>query len=145
MVFYKGWLEAVENLNDKEFKKATLAILNYGIHGIECKENGIANVVFNMAKGQIDANNKRYENGKKGAEYGKLGGAPKGNQNARKQPQNNPKTTPNVNVNVNVNENANENVSVNDNDDEKKSNHIISIIDSRQNIEQIKEALLKTK
>ena len=35
---------------------------------------------------------------------GKMGGAPKGNDNARKdkQPQNNPKTTPNVNENVNV-------------------------------------------
>lgn len=53
---------------------------------------------------QIDANQQRYLNGLKGGGYGYLGGAPKGNQNARKnQPQNNPETTPNVNVNENDN------------------------------------------
>ena len=55
------------------------------------------------------------ENGKKGAEYGKLGGAPKGNQNARK---NNPQSTPkqpldvDVNADVEVDENVNEKVDV---------------------------------
>ena len=53
---------------------------------------------------QIDANQQRYLNGLKGGGYGHLGGAPKGNQNARKnQPQINPKTTPNVNDNENGN------------------------------------------
>ena len=57
---------------------------------------------------QIDANQQRYLNGLKGGEYGHLGGAKKGNQNARKekQPQNNPKTTPNENENVNENGNV---------------------------------------
>ena len=41
------------------------------------------------------------ENGKKGAEFGKLGGAPKGNQNARK---NNPQSTPKQPLDVDVNE-----------------------------------------
>ena len=55
------------------------------------------------------------ENGKKGAEFGKLGGAPKGNQNARK---NNPQSTPkqpldvDVNEDVEVDENVNEEVNV---------------------------------
>ena len=55
------------------------------------------------------------ENGKKGAEFGKLGGAPKGNQNARK---NNPQSTlkqpldVDVNDDVEVDENVNEEVNV---------------------------------
>ena len=47
-------------------------------------------------------------NGRKGGQFGNRGGAPKGNANARKQPQNNPKTTPNENEDINVNVNANE-------------------------------------
>lgn len=54
-------------------------------------------MAFNFIKPQIDRNNRRYENGKKG-------GAPKGNTNAgkpvKKQPKNNQKQ-PNVNENVN--------------------------------------------
>ena len=44
-----------------------------------------------------------------GGEYGNRGGAPKGNRNAAKtkQPQNNPKTTPNDNDNDNDNYNVN--------------------------------------
>ena len=47
------------------------------------------------------------ENGKKGAEFGKLGGAPKGNQNARK---NNPQSTPKRPLDVDVNEDVEEDV-----------------------------------
>jgi hypothetical protein len=67
----------------------------------------------------LDANKKRYEtyriNGSKG-------GAPKGNNNAKKQPNstennlNQPNTSQNnLNVNDNVNDNVNANVNVNDN------------------------------
>ena len=54
------------------------------------------------------------ENGKKGAEYGKLGGAPKGNQNARKkQPLKQPLDVDvNEDVEVDVNENEEVNVEV---------------------------------
>ena len=52
------------------------------------------------------------ENGKKGAEFGKLGGAPKGNQNARKkQPLKQPLD---VDDNVDVKEDVNEKVDVNE-------------------------------
>lgn len=54
------------------------------------------------------------ENGKKGAEYGKLGGAPKGNQNARKkQPQKQPlDVDANEDVDVNEDDNDNDNIDV---------------------------------
>ena len=59
------------------------------------------------------------ENGKKGAEYGKLGGAPKGNQNARKkQPLIQPQIQPlDVDVNEDVEEDVNEEVNVKGDDD----------------------------
>lgn len=58
----------------------------------------IANSIFTLIKPQLDANNKRYLNSKKG-------GAPKGNKNAK----NNLKTTEGQpNVNDNVNDNVNE-------------------------------------
>ena len=59
------------------------------------------------------------ENGKKGAEYGKLGGVPKGNQNARKkQPLNQPQKQPlDVDINEDVEEDVNEEVNVKGDDD----------------------------
>ena len=54
-------------------------------------------------------------NGKKGAEFGKLGGAPKGNQNARKNnPQSTPKQSLDVDVNDDVEVDENEEVNVNE-------------------------------
>lgn len=68
-------------------------------------EDPMVDLLLQMNKPILTAAEKRHrqavENGMKGAEYGKNGGAPKGNQNARKkkegekQPQNNPQSTPN--------------------------------------------------
>ena len=64
------------------------------------------------------------ENGKKGAEYGKLGGAPKGNQNARKkQPLKQPLD---VDDNVDVEEDVNENEEVDVNEDTPVGNIVPS-------------------
>ena len=64
----------------------------------------MVDMLLQVNKPILDAAEKRHkqavENGMKGAESGKIGGAPKGNQNARKkkeeekQPQNNPQSTP---------------------------------------------------
>lgn len=59
----------------------------------------LVNVFFKAIRTNLDKAEERHkqaiENGLKGAEYGKLGGAPKGNQNARKKKsENNPKSTP---------------------------------------------------
>ena len=66
-------------------------------------EDPMVDMLLQMNKPILTAAEKRHrqavENGMKGAESGKLGGAPKGNQNARKkkdgekQPQNNPQST----------------------------------------------------
>ena len=113
-VFYKSFAEAIEILEPEEYAEAVRAIIRYGIYG---ELPDIANMsssafmVFTLTKPQIDANNKRFENGKKGADYGKLGGRPK-HKNPIGVIDENPigvkAKTPNVNVNVNDNENIKE-------------------------------------
>lgn len=84
-VFYASWLEAIENLPTDMQGDALFAIAKYGIRGEEVAcIKPIAKAMLTMVKAQIDANNSRYEAGCKG-------GAPRGNQNARKQPKNNQK------------------------------------------------------
>ena len=119
-VFYDSFLEAMKHLNDAEFRECFLRIRNYAIDGLE-EESAIPNINIIMAlvKPNLDSARRRYmasvENGKKGAEYGKLGGAPKGNQNARKkQPLKQPLD---VDVNDDVEEDVNEEVNVNGDDD----------------------------
>lgn len=107
IVFYRSFYEAIKEIPLEEQGVVYNAIYGYALDGIEPELNGIAKAIFLLVKPQIDANNTRYENGKKGAEYGKKGGRPK-NENPKEtptEPQENPKETPNVNVNENVNEN----------------------------------------
>lgn len=118
-IFYSSFAQAAQTLGDKARLKLYDAVIKLGLCCAEnvtelervCNEietslaqNRNAFAQFLLIKPQIIANFTRYLNGKKGKDFGMLGGAPKGNKNASK---NNPKTTPNVNVNVNVNENDN--------------------------------------
>jgi hypothetical protein len=107
MVFYRSFYDALRCLSDEELASAFRVLAEYGLNGVELECTGTAKVVLMMAKPQIDKNNLRYENGKKGAEFGKLGGRPKKPQEnpkeTPKKPQENPNQTPNVNVNDNVN------------------------------------------
>ena len=107
-IFYDSFLTAIDELDSETKLKVYEAITHYALKNEEPNLTGIAKAIFSLIKPQIDANNKRYENGKKGAGFGKLGGRPK-----KKKPQENPKETPNVNENVNVNVNVNENENVN--------------------------------
>ena len=123
-VFYDSFLEAMKHLNDAEFRECVLRIRDYALEGNEEEsESPMVNVIMALAKPNLDSARRRYmasvENGKKGAEYGKLGGAPKGNQNARKkQPLNQPQKQPlDVDANEDVEEDVNEEVNVNGDDD----------------------------
>ena len=119
-VMYDSFLEAMKHLNDAEFRECFLRIRNYAIDGLEEESaSPNINIIMALVKPNLDSARRRYmasvENGKKGAEYGKLGGAPKGNQNARKkQPQKQPLD---VDVNDDVEEDVNEEVNVNGDDD----------------------------
>ena len=119
-VFYDSFLEAMKHLSDAEFRECVLKIRDYALDDIdEESESPYVNIILALVKPNLDSARRRYmasvENGKKGAEYGKLGGAPKGNQNARKkQPLKQPLD---VDVNDDVEEDVNEEVNVNGDDD----------------------------
>ena len=118
-VFYDSFLSAMKHLSDAEFRECVLRIRDYALEGNEEEsESPMVNVIMALAKPNLEAARRRYmasvENGKKGAEFGKLGGAPKGNQNARKNtPQSTPKQPLDVDVNDDVEVDVNENEEVN--------------------------------
>ena len=118
-VFYDSFLEAMKHLNDAEFRECVLKIRDYALDGVDKESSSpMVNVIMALAKPNLDSARRRYmasvENGKKGAEFGKLGGAPKGNQNARKkQPQKQPLDV-DANEDVDVNEDENDDIDVYD-------------------------------
>lgn len=66
IIFYESFYQAVKGLNAEDFKECITALMEYGLYGHEVDMSSVARMFFTMAKPQIDANNKRYENGKKG-------------------------------------------------------------------------------
>ena len=112
-VFYSSFYSAIITLPEEEQLIMFKAVIERALYGKEPSLKGCAKGMYDLISPQLKANERRYFNGRKG-------GAPVGNQNAKKttekQPENNLKTTekqPNDNVNVNDNENANGNVNFN--------------------------------
>ena len=115
-IFYSSFGALIELLPSKKRLAIYEAIYHYGALQKEAdfSADPQQDAVWRSILPQLKANQKRYENGKKGAESGVLGGAPIGNSNARKTTpkttpdpvaesgeKTTPKTTPNVNDNVN--------------------------------------------
>jgi hypothetical protein len=116
-IVYQSFYGLIKLLKNKEKLRMYEAIFEYGFTGQEPQFDDItSSAIWQAILPQLKANNRRYENGCKGAEYGNLGGAKKGNQNAKKTT---PKTTPNnakkTTPKTTPNENDNENENVNDN------------------------------
>lgn len=132
-IFYGSFFKAIKLIaNEHDRLKVYEAICHYSLEGqpIDYDDlDDMGKMALLLIEPQLKANKIRYENGSKG-------GAPKGNQNAKKdlkttetnqekqpklteennlnQPKKQPKTTekqPNKNVNVNVNVNDNVNIS----------------------------------
>ncbi|WP_025833609.1 DUF6291 domain-containing protein [Bacteroides stercorirosoris] len=109
-VFYRSFYDAIKDLPRDVQGEIYTAIMEYSLYGKETENlKPIARSVFTLMKPQIDVNNKRFENGKKGGRP-KSEGKPDGNQNkTNEKPKNNQNETkdePNVNVNDNVNVNT---------------------------------------
>ena len=108
-IFYRSFFEAAQPLSVEQKAQMFDAICNYSLNQKQADINDpIVKAMFVLIKPQLDANNKRYENGKKGGRR-----KPTTNQNRTKtEPKPNQKETktePNKNKNGNVNDNNNEN------------------------------------
>ena len=131
-IFYKSWWDAVGLLPGEVRGEVLTAIIEYGLTGETNSHQGnTTKAILELIKPQIDANNKRYENGKSGGRPKSIKAAgetetepdhnreetkekPKGNQTITKgKPKANREETkaePNVYVNDNVNVYENDNV-----------------------------------
>lgn len=96
-IFYRSFYESILELPEESQKDVLLAIANYSLNFKEPELTGLSRAIFILIKPQLDANNKRFENGSKG-------GRPKG-RNKPNNNQNETKAEPNKNVNVNKNDN----------------------------------------
>lgn len=102
-IFYRSFRDAFNALDKDVRLRMYEAVINYGLDLVEPHFEGIEKVLWTLIRPQLEANNKRFENGCKG-------GAPMGNQNARKQPRNNQKQPRNNQKQPNNNNNNNNNV-----------------------------------
>lgn len=112
IVFYRSFFEAICTLPDEEQLKAYRYIVEYGLYGNKPEGNTASYGMFLMAKPQIDANNRRFQNGTKGGRP-KTEPEPDTNQTIteEKPKYNQAITEPEPNENVNVKENDRKEIS----------------------------------
>ena len=92
-VFYRSFYDAICQLKRPGERWAAVdAIIRYALDGESDNLTGPAGMALAFAKPQIDANNKRYENGKKGGR--KTKDEPNDNQTETKQEPNLTTTKP---------------------------------------------------
>ena len=84
IIFYKSFFEAIENIPENKQLLLYRALFKYYFYNEEPELEDTLKAMFKLMKPNIDNANSRY---KASVENGKKGGAPKGNQNARKQPK----------------------------------------------------------
>lgn len=90
-------------LTDAQLGMLFRAVCQYAIEGTAREINDpMVKMAFSVMQGQLDRNAARYrEICEKRAEFGRRGGAPKGNQNARKNPKQAKQPDPDPNPNPN--------------------------------------------
>ena len=108
-IFYRSYAEAIRSLPKENQIGVLEGLLAYAIDGEEPELSGIERAVFVLMKPQLDANNQRYENGKKGGRPSKekpsVSEKPKKKKPSVSKKRKTEKPNENVNVNVNVNDN----------------------------------------
>ena len=101
-IVYKSFHALIRLLPEKERLKMYESIFDYGLEEKEPTfKDEASKAIWTSILPQLRANNRRYENGLKGAEFGKDGGRPKKEKNNNEKT---PNKTPNENVNENVND-----------------------------------------
>ena len=101
-IFYRSFYDAINELPKENQADTYSAIAKYALDQEETELTGIPKAIFSLVKPQLDANYKKYENGKQ-----------KKSKTEANNKQKRSKTGTNVNVNVNENVNDNENANVN--------------------------------
>jgi hypothetical protein len=104
-IFYKSFYDSIKELDPKDQVQIYNAIFKYQFDNELVDLKGVCKSIFTLIIPQLEANNKRYENGTKG-------GRPK----TKTKPNENQKETK-----VKPNENVNENDNVNNNDNIKEN------------------------
>jgi hypothetical protein len=129
-VFYADWLDAAHTIENTALRCCFFeAVLQYALTGMELDTPPELKLAMTIVKNCIDRDRDKYQKKiEKRRMAGRLGGAPIGNQNARKnfdqdeQPKQTNDCLNNQNEQMvtkqadNVNDNVNGNVNVNDND-----------------------------
>ena len=90
VIILRSYWESIKDLPDDKRLFFLESIIEYGLNGIEPTLTGLEKSLWVSMKSSVDANIRRYNTS---VENGRKGGAPKGNKNAKKQPeltQNNP-------------------------------------------------------
>lgn len=104
-IFYRSFYEAINELPKENQADTYRAIAKYALEQEETELSGISKAIFSLVKPQLDANYKKYENGKQKKSKLEANDKQKGSK---------AETNVNVNDNVNVNGNANANDNVGD-------------------------------
>lgn len=119
-IFYRSFYEAIKEVPEDAQLQIYKAISIYALEQEEIELTGIAKAIFSLVKPQLDANYKKYENGKQSKSKTKA-----------KDKQSKSKIETNVNDNENENDNDNENH--NDNVDDSCIDGLQQIIDFYNN------------
>ena len=113
-VFYRSFYEGIKELPRDIQGEVLTAIMEYGLNGVTTEnQKPITKAMFALIKPQLDANNQRFENGKRGgrpkADCNQTETETKPNHNQTetkpKPNHNQTETKPEPNVNDNVNDN----------------------------------------
>lgn len=63
-IFYRSFYEAISELPKENQADSYNAIMRYALDQEEIELTGISKAIFSLVKPQLDANYKKYENGK---------------------------------------------------------------------------------
>lgn len=126
-IFYRSFYDAIKEIPEQEQLQVYKAISIYALEQEEIKLSGISKAIFSLVKPQLDANYKKYENGKQKVSKAEA----KDEQNKSKRVANNKQKVSKIEANVNDNENENVNENVNDNENDNASD---SCVDGLQEV-----------
>ena len=134
-VFYRSFFDAISDLDTDQQAEAYNAIFRYAFTGEEPDTAGVVSAVFKLVKPQIDANNRKRDNGSRGGRpnnqteteekpndnQGETKTEPSNNQSVTKEKPHEHQSITKPEPNVNVNDNVNVNVNVNENEREPRA------------------------